>query len=157
MNEYFFEWIFWILFWIEFWIESFLGQIQWKNEFSKRIEQGYILTISSIGFWFWVFIRVNGPKKSLKYAILKICPKLARKLYSCETSVYSNIIGDRWRQKVVSVFKYGRQKSNFFAPKITKIGCFLVPKMGLWMPKSENGHHQSPTIPKIGGIDTCFT
>ena len=36
------EWIFWILFWIEFWIESFLGQIQWKNEFSKRIEQGYI-------------------------------------------------------------------------------------------------------------------
>ena len=40
LNEYFFEWIFWILFWIEFWIESFLGQIQWKNEFSKRIEQG---------------------------------------------------------------------------------------------------------------------
>ena len=33
----FFEWIFWILFWIEFWIESFLGQIHWKNEFSKRI------------------------------------------------------------------------------------------------------------------------
>ena len=29
------------MFWIEFWIESFLGQIQWKNEFSKRIEQGY--------------------------------------------------------------------------------------------------------------------
>ena len=36
LNEYFFEWIFWIL----FWIESFLGQIQRKNEFSKRIEQG---------------------------------------------------------------------------------------------------------------------
>jgi len=41
LNEYFFEWIFWILFWIEFWIESFLGQIQWKNEFSKCIEHGY--------------------------------------------------------------------------------------------------------------------
>ena len=41
LNEYFFEWIFWILFWIEFWIESFLGPIQWKNEFSKRIAQGY--------------------------------------------------------------------------------------------------------------------
>ena len=40
LNEYFFEWIFWILFWIEFWIESFLGPIQWKNEFSKHIEQG---------------------------------------------------------------------------------------------------------------------
>ena len=40
LNEYFFEWIFWILFWIEFWIESFLGPIQWKNEFSKRIGQG---------------------------------------------------------------------------------------------------------------------
>ena len=32
----FFEWIFRIL----FWIESFLGPIQWKNEFSKRIGQG---------------------------------------------------------------------------------------------------------------------
>ena len=41
LNEYFFEWIFWILFWIEFWIESYLGSIQWKNEFSKRIGQGY--------------------------------------------------------------------------------------------------------------------
>ena len=93
------------------------------------------------------FTMGNHPKMSLKYAIFKICPKLARKLYSCETSVFSNIIGDRWRQKVVSVFKFGRQKSNFFAPKITKIGCFLVPKMGLWMPKSENGHHQlSPKL-----------
>ena len=35
------EWIFRILFWIEFWIESYLGPIQWKNEFSKRIGQGY--------------------------------------------------------------------------------------------------------------------
>ena len=26
---------------IEFWIESFLSPIQWKNEFSKRIGQGY--------------------------------------------------------------------------------------------------------------------
>ena len=25
-----------------FWIESFLGPIQWKNEFSKRIAQGYV-------------------------------------------------------------------------------------------------------------------
>ena len=29
------------MFWIEFWIESFLGPIQWKNEFSERIAQGY--------------------------------------------------------------------------------------------------------------------
>ena len=43
LNEYFFEWIFRISFWIEFWIESYLGQIQWKNEFSKRIAQGYSL------------------------------------------------------------------------------------------------------------------
>ena len=35
------EWIFRILFWIEFRIESFLGPIQWKNEFSKCIAQGY--------------------------------------------------------------------------------------------------------------------
>ena len=48
LNEYFFEWIFWILFWIEFWIESFLGQIQWKNEFSKCIEQGYPAAIEDL-------------------------------------------------------------------------------------------------------------
>ena len=53
LNEYFFEWIFWILFWIEFWIESFLGQIQWKNEFSKRIEQGYSLHLGKkVDFWY---------------------------------------------------------------------------------------------------------
>ena len=51
LNEYFFEWIFWILFWIEFWIESFLGQIQWKNEFSKRIEQGYLEDKPWAGPW----------------------------------------------------------------------------------------------------------
>ena len=39
--EYFFEWIFRILFWIEVLIESNLGPIQWKNEFLKRISQGY--------------------------------------------------------------------------------------------------------------------
>ena len=41
----FFEWIFQILFWNEFWIESFLGPIQWKNEFLKRIGQGYLVVI----------------------------------------------------------------------------------------------------------------
>ena len=40
------------------------------------------------------------------------------------------IFGDSWRQKVVSVFKFGRRKSNFFWPKITKIGRFWVPKNG---------------------------
>ena len=42
LNEYFVEKIFWILFSIEFWIESFFGPIQGKNEFSKRIGQGYL-------------------------------------------------------------------------------------------------------------------
>ena len=59
LDEYFFEWIFWILFWIEFWIESFLGQIQWKNEFSKRIEQGYLLTLAKI-YFFGQILRFGG-------------------------------------------------------------------------------------------------
>ena len=79
---------------------------------------------------FYNFTMGNRPKMSLKYAIFKICPKIAQKLYSCERSVYSTIFGDSWRQKVVSLFKFGRQKSIFFAPKITKIGCFRVPKNG---------------------------
>ena len=37
----------------------------------------------------------------------------------------------------------------------SNFGC---KKMGLRMPKSKNGDHfLSPTIPKIGGIDFCFT
>ena len=31
-----------------------------------------------ISFWFWDFTMGNRPKMSLKYAIFKICPKLAR-------------------------------------------------------------------------------
>ena len=54
---------------------------------------------------------------SLKCAIFKIYPKLAGKLYSCETRVYSTIFGDSWRQKVVSVFGFGNPKSQFFAPE----------------------------------------
>ena len=54
---------------------------------------------------------------SLKYAIFKICPKLTRKWYSCETKVYSIIFGDSWRQKVVSVFGFEHTNSHFFAPK----------------------------------------
>ena len=42
LNEYLFEWIFCILFWIEFCVESFLGWIQWKNEFSKKIAHPYL-------------------------------------------------------------------------------------------------------------------
>ena len=37
---------------------------------------------------------------SLNYAIFKICAKLTRKWYYCETKVYSTIIGDSRRQKV---------------------------------------------------------
>ena len=74
----------------------------------------------------------NRPKMSLKYAIFKICPKLARKWYSCETKVYSTIFGDSWRQKVVSVFGFGHPKSHFFAPKITENGRFRVQKNGTW-------------------------
>ena len=54
---------------------------------------------------------------SLKYAIFKICPKLARKWYSCETRVCSTIFGDSWRQNVVSVFGFGHPKSHILHPK----------------------------------------
>ena len=64
----------------------------------------------------------NRPKMSLKYAIFKICPKLARKWYSCETKVYSTIFGDSWRQKVVSVFGFWYPKSHFLHPKAAIFG-----------------------------------
>ena len=59
-SEWIFFWISWTLlneyfFWMNIldfvlnWIESFLGPIQWKNEFSKRIGQGYFCTSHVFG------------------------------------------------------------------------------------------------------------
>ena len=46
----------------------------------------------------------------------------------------------------------------FLQPKSLKMAIFGCKKMGLWMPKSKNGDHfLSPTIPKNGGTDSCFT
>ena len=43
-------------------------------------------------------------------------------------------------------------------PKLLKMAVFGCKKMGLGMPESKNGNHfLSPTIPKHGGRDTCFT
>ena len=43
---------------MKFWIESFLGQIQWKNEFSKRIEHGYLLPTGTT--WAPTFVPHNA-------------------------------------------------------------------------------------------------
>ena len=56
-------------------------------------------------------------------------------------------------------FKY-QNKKNCLAKdqKLLKMAVFGCKKMGLGMPKSKNGDHfLSPTIPKNGGIDSCFT
>ena len=52
-----------------------------------------------------------------------------------------------------------RRKSPIFLhPKTAIFSDFGCKKMGLGMPKSKNGDHfLSPTIPKNGGIDSCFT
>ena len=82
---------------------------------------------------FYNFTMGNRPKMSLKYAIFKICPKLARKWYSCETKGYSTIFGDSWRQKVVSVFGFGHPKSHLFAPKNGHFQWFWVQKNGTFL------------------------
>ena len=103
------------------------------------------------------FTMGNRPKMSLKYAIFKICPKLARKWYSCETRVYSTIFGDSWRQKVVSVFGFGHPKSPFFFTRKRPFSVILGAKKGSSDARIKNGHYfLSLTIPKIGGWDTCL-
>ena len=58
----------------------------------------------------------------------------------------------------MDVFGFGHPKSHFFAPEKAIFSDFGCKKMGLRMPKSKNGDHfLSPTIPKNGGIDSCFT
>ena len=94
---------------------------------------------------------------SLNYAIFKNCPKLARKLYLCETSVYSTNFGDSWRL-VVSVFGFGHPKSHFWHQKTANFSDFGRKKVGLLTAIFENGDHfLSPSIPNNVGIDTCFT
>ena len=61
-------------------------------------------------------------------------------------------------QLVVGSFVRTGVRSPFFGPKSLKLAVFGCQKMGLWTPKSENGHRfLSPSIPKNDGIDTCFT
>ena len=59
---------------------------------------------------------------------------------------------------IVPIAKFGRLKSNFFAPKITKNGRFKVPENGTldaqirkWRPLFVANN------PKNGGTDSCFT
>ena len=68
-------------------------------------------------FVFWDFTMKNRPKLSLKYAIFKICPKLARNDIHVKQESIPPFLGDSGRQKVVSVFGFGHPKSHFFAPE----------------------------------------
>ena len=93
--------------------------------------------------WYWSFVQILDIEKSRSWREAKIhtedahprnskCLRffdqytnismetVTRKTYltgTCETSVYSIIFGDSWRQKVVSVFGFGRPKSHFLAPE----------------------------------------
>ena len=65
------------------------------------------------------------------------------------------IVGDK---KWSPILDLGIRSPIFLHQKLLKMAVFGCQKMGLWTPKSENGHHfLSPTIPKNDGIDTCFT
>ena len=87
--------------------------------------------------------------------------------FMCFTTL---LLGQRFKNELFGLQNsdhenVGNQISNlgigspiFFGPKSLKFAVFGCQKMGLWTPKSENGHHfLSPTIPKNDGIDTCFT
>ena len=62
---------------------------------------------------------------------------------------------EKWSSFLVS----GTQSTVFWHPKLGTFGKsarFQVLKMGLWMPKNENGDHFfTPTSPQNGGIDIC--
>ena len=119
---------------------------------------GHILTISTIGFLFWGFIRGNRPKMSLKYAISKIYPKLAESdIHVKQVSIppFLGIVGNK---KWCPFSNLGVRSPIFLHPKSLKLAVFGCWKIGLRTPKFENGHHfLTPTIPKNGGMDTYFT
>ena len=80
-----------------------MGSVSWRG----RVKDDYKLQWSI----------KNRVSHKMKKNEPKICPKLTRKWCSCETSIYSIIFGDTWRQKAVSVFGFGRPKSHFLAPE----------------------------------------
>ena len=68
---------------------------------------------------------------------------------------FLGIVGDK---KWSPFFDLGIPSPIFLHPKTAIFSDFGCKKMGLGMPKSKNGDHfLSPTVPKNGGIDSCFT
>ena len=68
---------------------------------------------------------------------------------------FLGIVGDK---KWSPFLDLGIPSPIFLHPKTAIFSDFGCKKMGLGMPKSKNGDHfLSPTIPKNGGIDFCFT
>ena len=96
---------------------------------------------------------------SLNYAIFKLGPKLARKWYSCETSVHSIFFGDSWQQKSGLCFRFWESKVPFFCTWKRPILVILgAKKLDFWCPnlKTETTFcHQLSK--KNDGLDTCFT
>ena len=87
--------------------------------------------------------------------------------FMCFTTL---LLGQRFKNELFGLQNsdhenVGNQISNlgirspiFFGPKSFKFAVFGCQKMGLQMPKSKkDDHFLPPTIPKYGGIDSCFT
>ena len=92
-----------------------------------------------------------------KCAIFKICPKFAQKDFYMNRVPSPPFLGIVSNKKWSPFLDFGI-RSPFFHPKTAIFSDFGCKKMGLGMPKSKNGDHfLSPTIPKNGGIDSCFT
>ena len=101
----FFEWIFRILFWIEFWIESYLGPIQWKNEFSKRISQGYSWVPCAFGNVLHQFNEDHRRQLNIKAAFLSLVL----------TYNFCNIELDALKSKQINAFHFSFPESNLIA------------------------------------------
>ena len=116
LNEYFVEWIFWIL----FWIESFLGLIQWKNEFSKRIAQGYSWVPCAFGNVLHQFNEDHRRQLNIKVAFLSL------------TYNFCNIELDALKSKQINAFHFSFPESNCNSRKGESCHSFRIYSIQEW-------------------------
>ena len=92
---------------------------------------------------------------SLKYVIFKICPKLAENDIHVKQESVPQFLGTVGDKKWSPFLDLGIRNPIFVDPKTAILGA---KKWDFGCPHQKNGDHFfSPTIPKIGGIDSCFT
>ena len=141
-----------------FWIESINDEHLWNW---IKLSMGFGLPILDKEDYWWT---QNWTKLALGFDFLlcllaeRVVGERQKQGSGCSTP--SSNLNTVWHKSTrIQTHKY--TNTNRMAPRQllkSSIQVWTPPLGGLQLPKSKNGDHfLSPTIPKNGGIDSCFT